>query len=302
MSAQPKNVRFTDRDRQILEDISLAGGLLDSKAIHQRRFPSDTTGEACLRRIRLLRGQQVLWCVQASVTFGVAPVGRLPLVLGLTPKGADLLEELTGKRPGVVAQTLSSQHLEHRLGMGHLRLLVNDACDKESLASPIWIGEYDPRPGIRPFINDKLSKRFRLCHQYVSGDNVLTCWPDAACLLGVPSGSSIHQFLILWEYDRSTERLAQVRGKFPAYERFIGSNDHLGLFQSQDRIETRIFFVTQSEERWRNIADAIKEFPISACVRFGVRKDISPASFFREPIWSTPDGQSRAILRTGRNP
>lgn len=298
MNDDGKNFRFTDRDRQVLEDIALAGGCLDTKTIRQRRFPADTTGEACLRRIRLLRSHHLLWAVRTSMTFGVSPVGRLPLVLGLTPKAADLLEELTGTRPNVGAQSLSSHHLEHRLGMSQLRLIVNDGCAKESLSHPLWIGEYDPRPGIRPAANLKLSQRYRLCHQYAVGSEQLTCWPDAACLVGVPFQSTTHQVLILWEYDRSTERLAQVKAKFLAYQRFTGTNDHLRLFPGIDEMLVRIFVVTQSEERWRNIAEAIKGFPISASVRFGVRSAIRMESMFREPIWFTAEGQPKAILKT----
>lgn len=297
-------IHLQDRDRRLFDDFVASGGLLDSKTIHARLFPGDRSGEACLRRLRMFCGEGLLETIRPALAFGAATTGRLPSVYRLTSKGADLIHELTGERPAASGTGISTLTLEHRLGIARLRLVVNDACAAEGFAEPNWIGEYDPMPGQRPGPNAKLSERYRLCHQYPQQGTSVTCWPDAAALVGVPGDQSgqVHRLLMLWEYDRSTERLAQVKAKLPGYRLLTGRQDDRRLFEVES-VTTRAFFVVKSAERRESIAAAIKDEAGSEFVRLAVVSDLTPAALFREPVWFTSRGDARAILpKRTKNP
>ncbi len=298
MAKAAKAIRLQERDRRIFDDLIECGGLLDSRTIHTRQFPFDRTGEACRRRLSLFCSHELLETYRPAITFGAAPTGRMPAVYRLTSKGAAFVHELTGVAPPFTSTGLSALTLEHRLGIAKLRLIVNDACLHEKLPPPQWIGEYDPRPGPRPPVNAKLSKRFRLCHQYEINGAEVTCWPDAASLISVPGndGTAFHRLLVLWEYDRSTERTGQVQGKMPGYQLLLARQDDRRLFENADAAVSRVFVVTQSVERRKNLADAIRAQTASPAVRLATLADLSPKHLFRSRIWFTAAGEAKSII------
>lgn len=276
-------IRINDRDLEVLSSLVEAGGLLDSQTIHQRHFPLDSTGEACLRRLRMLRSENLLDVVRASVTYGPETQGRVPLVFSLTKQGAELIEDVTGVSAKPIHLTV--QNLEHRLAIAKVRLIVSDACQHEGFQKPDWIGEYEHRKTeIHPKM--KLAERYRLCHQYTVDECKYTCWPDLACLIVLvhPRGESRLQ--ILWEIDRSTERLAQIQAKLSGYHHLFLNSDDQHLFGGS-RILTRIFFVTPSKMRCRSVAELFCNQDGFERLRLTWMGALSRTSMFRDLIWYT---------------
>src|SRR5271170_2633994 len=101
MAKAAKNFRWHERDRRIFDDLVECGGLLDSATIGERHFIDDRTGEACRRRLRILRAHDLIQAYRPAISFGPADSGRLPTVYRLTLKGAQFLHELTGVQPQV---------------------------------------------------------------------------------------------------------------------------------------------------------------------------------------------------------
>lgn len=288
------HIQLTERDRQMLAELGDVG-LLDGATLHRRHFPADQSGEACGRRLRLLRKGGIIDVFQPAISFGPHRSGRLPMVYRLTPTGANILQELSGERPSVISGNISALTLEHRLGVAKLRLLVGDACKREKIPPPEWIGEYDLRPTAPPLPSAKLSERYLLCHQYTLEGETLTCWPDAAALIPIPHKTDVHHLLLLLEFDRSTERLAQVKRKIPGYNMFLNFQDYHRLFKKCAET-VRVFFVTKTIQRGKHIAEAIRPLPGSDVVRWAPVYALKPETFFTERIWWDCEGRRIRII------
>jgi Replication-relaxation len=295
-------LRLQPRDLQLLNELGETG-LLDTATIHRRHFPADRTGEACLRRLRLYAAHGLTEAIAPAVSFGLPRGGRLPAIHRLTPRGAAVLQEVTGEAPRrVLTSGPRPETLLHRLGCAKLQLLVRDACAVAGFPAPAWIAEYDAVPGVGP--NVPLSERFILCQMYRGADGTRhTCWPDAACLLSIP-GRAIgalpepHALILLWEFDRSTETLKQVARKLPGYREFLARGDWRRAFPGAVQPTVRVFVVTPSAARLRHIADALRGHPGSEAVRLAVLGDLTPERFFTAPLFRTVVGDARPILRT----
>lgn len=294
-----KAIRLHVRDLGLLTEIAEVG-ILDVATIWRRHFPADRTGKACLRRLRLLCAHELLQVIVVSVAFAMERCGRPRRMFRLTPRGAEVLEALTGRTGFHVGRKEPRpETLEHRLGIAKLRLTVNDACGLHQLPSPHWISEYDTVPGIP--LEAKLTERFILCEKLPTQDGrLVSCWPDASCHLRIshPSGTGEVHLLLYWEYDRSTETLDQVAKKVPGYSALLSSGAYQKHWPNLASPAVRVFFVTQSEERLRNVGKAIRELRGADAFRLAIVDDLTPQRFFTDPIWKTVAGEARPILRT----
>lgn len=292
--AARRSLKVQPRDFSILAELGEVG-LLDTDTIWDRHFPLDQTGQACRRRLRLFADHGLTQTIHIAMAYSGTP-GRLPILHRLTPDGAEYLLDETGikaSRPGR-SDVPKPATLFHRLGMVKVQLAVNDACELRHLFKPQWIQEYDIAP---PLPNDtRLPQRFLLRREFAGQNrtNVITCWPDAACLLPVPHQDRIWHLAVLWEFDRATETLKQVIAKLAGYERFIAQQEWKRIFPMADSI--RIFFVVPSTDRIQNIATAAKNSPAASFLRFAVTAEVSAASVLTAPIWRTIAGEHRAVL------
>ena len=295
----PLAIRIQPRDLTLLTELREVG-LLDTTTLHDRHFPADRTGKACLRRLALFSRHGLVEPICPSVSFGLPRGGRLPAIHRLTPRGAELLTSLTGEIGRRVASgSPKPETLLHRLGCAQLQLLLRDACTFAKLSPPCWIGEYETRSSAT--IRSPLSERFVLCQTYSLDDGRFTCWPDAAALVSIPVAGgptgATHPLVLLFEYDRSTETLKQVAGKVPGYEQFLTRGDWRNLWPELVKPTVRVFFLTRSDERIHNIVAAIRELPGADAFRFAVFQRLQPGSFFSDAVWQTCQGDSRAILK-----
>lgn len=294
-----KAIRLHSRDLALLTEIAEVG-ILDVATVWRRHFAADQTGKACLRRLRLLCAHELLQVITVSVAFALERCGRPKRMFRLTPRGAEVLEELTGLTGFHVGRKEPRpETLEHRLGIAKIRLTVNDACALHRLPSPRWIGEYDTIPGVP--LEAKLSERFILCEKLPTAEGrFVSCWPDASCHLRIPhtADAGDANLLIYWEYDRSTETLAQVAKKIPGYRALISSGFFAKHWPNVASPAVRVFFVTQSENRRCNISRAISQLQGADYVRIAIVHDLTPKKFFMAPIWKAAHGEARSIIRT----
>ncbi|MBI2806062.1 MAG: replication-relaxation family protein [Planctomycetes bacterium] len=294
-----KAIRVNSRDVSVLSEIGEVG-LLDVETLWERHFPADHSGKACLRRLRLFCAHDILLPISVSVSFAMERSGRPRRLFRLTERGAELLQEMTGRSDLHFSnKELRPETVMHRLGVAKLRLTVNDACGLQRLQKPRWIGEYDTVPNVH--FEAKFSERFILCEKLLTPDGgYASCWPDASCCLRIPhpSGQGEAALLVYWEYDRSTETLTQVAGKIPGFHALLATAVYRKHWPDVDRPAVRVFFVTQSEERLHNIREAIKNLQGAEHVRLAVLHDMKPERLLSAPIWKTVAGDARPILRS----
>ena len=295
----PLAIRLQPRDVSLLGELREVG-LLDTPTLHDRHFPADRTGKACLRRLALYARHGLVEPISPSVSFGLPRGGRLPAIHRLTPRGADVLCSFTGETGRrVPSGSPKPETLLHRLGCAQLQLLLRDGCRLAKLPPPTWIGEYETRPGAS--IRSPLPERFMLCQSYAHSTGRWTCWPDAAALVRIPDirapAGATHPLVMLFEYDRSTETLKQVAGKVPGYEQLVTRGDWRRFWPDLVKPTVRVFFLTRSEERIENIVAAIRDLPGADVFRFAVLASLTPATFFTDALWHTCQGDCRAILK-----
>ena len=290
-------LHIQDRDLNVLTELGELG-ILDTDTIRDRHFPTDKTGRACQRRLKSLSDHGLIKKAALVVTSGAQKTGRLPTLHCLTPKGSDVLEA-SGRASAARVSRSDPQPITllHRLAIVKVRLALDDACRYRTLDAPEWIMEQDTDSKVPT--DAPLSKRLVLYHTYPNGRNKVTCRPDAASLLRIPKadGEGTVPLLGYWEIDRSTESLTQIRGKLPGYTAFFKHQSYLKHWPNLRSPAVRTFFICQTEQRMRNIIEAVRGRPVADFLRFAIQRDLDPQRLLTEPIWHTVAGEQRPIIR-----
>ena len=295
------SIRIQDRDLGVFGEFGEVG-VMDTPMI-QRHFPTDRTGEACLRRLRLYGRHELTRAIRLKVAYADRAGGRLATLHCLTRRGADFLFEQTGIRPRrVLRSDPRPETLLHRLGMVRVLLTLKDACALQKLPRPEWFLEYDTRPAVRP--GAPLTERFVLYEEFPTADGKsVSCRPDASTWLQIPAaGTAFHHLLLYWEYDRSTEVLKQVTAKVEPYRLLLETESYRRHWPDVPAPTVRVFFVAQSNERLENVMGAMRDRPGAESFRFTTVQDMTPDRLLTEPIWQTIAGERRAILKAPVTP
>ena len=290
------DVRFQQRDLAILTELGEVG-ILDGPTIAERHFSSTRTPRACQRRLSLYAAHGLVHSLPIAMTMDDGHRGRLPSLYRLSRRGAEVLNTVAGihlQRPA--KRDPRPETLLHRLGMAKVQLIVNDACALKQVQKPIWIQEYDTTPNPQP--KTPAADRFVLYEKFPLADGrKATCWPDASSLLTIPlPNGGTHPLIVYWEYDRSTERLTQVAGKMYGYHPLLVTQTYRKHWPQAINPTVRVFFVCQSQERCRNIADVIAKMPGAESVRFTTIAELKPQRLLSDPIWRTVGGKLLQIL------
>lgn len=302
-----RGMRLQDRDIRLLGDLGTVV-LMTVSMIRARYFPNDTTGEACLRRLRLLRNAGLIARLSFPVVSTTDEPGHLLALYRLTGHGAEVVSVATARRPRRLLRTdPKPKTLLHRRDLAQVMLAVNDATATASLPDPEWLLEQDVRPGTSR--KTERAERFILYEDFKQDDGrVLQLRPDASAWLRFPSPAAgqaiVHDFLAWWEIDRSTDSLAQVSDKLPPYSFFLRQHEAADparrLYRRHwplvERATLRVFFVCPSVQRMRTISDAIRQLPGAEYVRLATLDSITPERFLRDAIWQDVNGTARAIL------
>lgn len=297
---RPQAIRLHNRDYSLLSELGEVG-ILDTPTIHRRHFPLDTTGEACLRRLRLYAGNGLILSTPHPLSAASTHGGRPQAVHRLTPFGAETVFARTGMLPPRVARadTLKPDTLQHRLGVAAIHLAVNDACAQHGLPKPQWILEQDTNPDASP--GAPFTERFVLYELFKNANqHVISCRPDASTWLRIPTHSAQNpsewlDLLIYWEFDRATETLARITRKIEGYRLLLQTETYRKHWPAAHAPTVRVFFVVPSQERLRNIAAAIRKCPGSEMIRLAVVSAPTPAHLLTKPIWETATGEKRQL-------
>ncbi len=301
----------TERDFAILRDIG-EHGLLDMRMIHQRHWPEGTDIRSCQKRMAILKNEKLVCdvpLVVARQTPSQSPDrskkfgGSLPTAYGLTPKGADVLLEDTGEPAQRISRSdPAPATLLHRLGVVAVRLAFDAAAKTAGLVAPLWILEQDTYSNAR--LDQPAEKRHLLYERFRSGENQdASCRPDASVLLRHANGatSSSPRFLVgYWEIDRSTNSLERELAKTPGYDCLLRSGvvrQHWPCLNDTDADAVRVFYVCESAERIASLATVLRDQPVAAYYRFGIKEEVLSEGVLRKPIWRDAQGRRYAILR-----
>lgn len=306
------NIHLQPRCHTILDEFVEVGGILDLPTIAERHYEKDKTGRSCRRRMQLWSIHGLVEHLTLAVISSAGRRGRLPTVLRLLRRGAELYEHETGKN---VAQQPARrpprpETVLHRVGMAKTQLIVNDACALHGLPKPVWIHERTTYPDLAQKLEQRkkqkdrkslpatdrfiLYERFAL-HENGTNRNV-TCWPDASCLLSIPlQDGTIHPLILDWEYDRSTMQLSDIAAKMPGFEMKYTTGSYARHWPQASNPTIRILFVVPSIKRLRHLAQEIKKSPAAKLVRVTTVADLSPATFF-SAIWRTADEEHRPMV------
>jgi len=288
------------RDVAICEDAGELGWV-DTTTIHRRHWRAGTTIRAPQKRLKKLVEHGLLMKVSLLVSDGSRKGGSIPTIYGLTPHGADVVEEVTGQRPRRVAY--STPHpftLRHRLEMVEVRIALDEACRHQGLPQPTWIMEQDVKADVPR--DAPPWKRMLLYETFNTAAVRITCRPDASCHISIPRDErtenvTVENLIAYFELDRSTESLKQIRRKLPGWTAFLEDRRYMRHWPQVSNPNVRVFFVCPSEERITNIIGAVKELPVANYFRFVKRSDLDPKQLLTDRIWR--DAQSRRLRIIG---
>ena len=294
----PAGLHLQERDLDLLAQIGELG-LLDTETIHERFF-SGVTPRRVQQRLRLYRDHGLLRTVVLTVWCGESGKGRIPAIHCLTERGGDAINSITGQRPRrVLRGDPKPETFHHRLAIVKSRLAIDDACAAAGLLETTWIMEqdYDPTATAEPPL-----KRRILYHAFRTGSKTITCQPDAASLLFIPSDPAQPQtdttnLLAYWEIDRSTESRSQILAKQPGYASVIKQHGYHRYWPEIQKPAIRVLWVCRSQERIEAICEKLKEESIAKFFRFTTAEELSGQTALAVPIWRDWTGNRRTILQ-----
>lgn len=299
-----QRISIQDRDLKLFRTLGRVV-LMDRSMIQDAFFPLDTTGKACMTRLRLLTDHTFLARINFPIASFTDAPGELLTLYRLPTAGAELLFSLTGKKPERLLRTdPKPQTLLHRRNVARVMLAVDKAAELAKLPEVSWILEQDQRPGVPR--RASRTQRHILYEDFSQEADTLQLRPDASSCLRIPGKKegSWHDLLIWWEIDRSTEG-HRVSEKIPAYNHFLRQqeNDATGTPQPLYRRHwpenkspiVRVFFVCHSFQRIQSIRSTICKLPGAEFVRLGTLDSLKPDHVLREPIWYDVLGKTHAI-------
>jgi len=273
--------------------------LMATDDLLKRHYNSRTVGgkKYMQRRVRAFRREKLIEVLRVTLNTPNGP-RKLPNVIRLFPKGADVVEDLLGYRPPRIVRseppTLVTLH--HRVGVTRFLLRVKDACQHERLPTPTWILEQDMAPGAKR--TNPLDQQFVLYERFVLKDGRhLTCRPDAAAAIQLP-GTPTPTLLAYLEYDRSTDKKEQIERKVLPY-RLLLDGERRPYKKHWPNVENefaRVLFVAKSRDRIDNVCDWIRGIPGAKLFRFAVERELD-REMLRKRIWRTVTGDLVSIIK-----
>lgn len=291
-------MRLQPRDFGMLEDLA-EYVMLDTPTLRRRHFPMDNTGEAFLRRMRLFAAHELTRVVRPVLCFADGRAGRLPTIYTLDRRGAEVLASVSDIRPRHIPRhDPSPETILHRLGVARdVHLVANEACKLSGIPQPQWILEQDMYEGAK--VGAPLADRFILYESWKTPDGATaSCRPDASSWLRVPVPGKDQpaDLLIYWEYCRSTQTLKRIARRVEGYRLLHTTGTFAKHWPHPINPTIRVFFVAQSDDRLKHVADTIRGLPGAEIFRLTTVDSLTPDQFFG-PIWQTVGGEHRPILR-----
>ena len=212
--------------------------------------------------------------------------GEIATFYSVTPKAAGLLsakfhylpEDINRARPTHYRDNV----LPHLSFLNDFRTDLIGACrNTKKIDLDVWVNE------------DRFRNQYTQWFMNVTDAKGRTksLFPDFFFTLNQPAGASAY----FVEADRSTEDVAQVQGQMQVYLNYFQHRLHLE--HSPTGQATRVLIFVHNERRLKWFKDKIEQLT-SEGLRFAIttRDDLSPETFFAEPIWETPNVSGKHLL------
>lgn len=290
----------TERDLAFLAELGEVG-LMTAAMIVTRYFGAcsdKSNGERSFRR-RMKLFIELGYVRAERVPFAGNKAG-LVTIYRLTTDGAKSIAALTGRQPSRAgaSRDLNPVTVPHRLGVVATRLAFDDAHRALGLSCPEWLFEYDLALQPGPAAGNE--KKFVLYESFCGERKRVACWPDAAARIRPPDASE-HELLAYFEYDRSTETTGQFAAKVAGYRLLVSEQRYRRHWpQLMPRHTLRVLTVVRSEQRLRNLMEAIAQIDGAELFRFAVANALLSTASLTQPIWQRVDGQKLAIFRASK--
>jgi hypothetical protein len=320
------SLRLTARDWQFLANLGEVT-VLSFEVIRRRYFASDATGKSCQRRLRYLSEAKLVAPVAVTACFGNAADRHR--VYRLTQAGADLLGRRTGWPARVLRTDPRPETLLHRVLVARTILAMTARALAAGRPRPLWLLEQDRWPDAPRDVPEP--RQYRLAFDFLAVPvatgrpleqygwpvyddpkaTLIKARPDAACLLTLGDASA--PVPLLFEVDTGQETHAQLLRKLPGYHALLSRRSYERSWSDiADGLPgaARVLFVFTSDERMRNVLDAIAAEPtktwavtggytptpadrqraaafIEVNFRFTTLGELEASACLTRPIWST---------------
>jgi hypothetical protein len=289
-----KGIRIRDEDIQFLQALGVCGVLDTTEAAYH--YP-ELKINSVQNRLRLLAGQRIIRATKLLVSFDRPGLnqrgGRIPTLYSLTPAGADLVESMTGVRP---KRFLNSDPAPatflHRQDVSRVLNTFTRSAVNAGLPAPDWILEQDVwtnGPKKLPPNQRKL-----LYHRIDTPDGAVTCHPDMACRLKLPTT----EVALFFEVDRSTEGHKQLTNstRLDAYLLLFQTKGYTRYWPDLKTQYEFIMWVCPSEERIANLCQTFSTHAVASRLRFALQKPFNERTeVVSAPIWQRIEGERRPI-------
>lgn len=289
-SKNPRPIRITERDKQILETIHAFDGMISRKQV-DRLFFSGKGRTQPRQRMQALFDHGYIRMPDEQEIHRV-PVGEV--VYWLDKKGAKLVAGLYGETLSRFSWRRKPRWsiLEHDLTVNDIRIAVREACEASPLLSiEEWVSDsaFRADPDKVTFTTRKGQQKSR---QVI---------PDAffTVLKSNKQGSSADpaKFSFLLEVDMATESNPRfVREKVRAGKAYVGSKAYRERFGVSFG---RYLIVTTSEQRLNHLKRAAERAGGEKLFYFTTLGRINGQTIFSEPIWVLAGSQQKQSIIPG---
>ena len=180
----------------------------------------------------------------------------------------------------------SSRLLFHWLEISQMHRVVDSAVElSNTVKLHRWVNEWQPIN-----FDDKPSELFTLYSEF----DKVQCAPDAGMLIENKLGALK---IFYCEADRGTISLKRLKSKkFSGYNRAFELQRHFKHFPSATVSKFSVLFVTTTQHRRDELASAAKEYDPHGLWKFAHKKDVSPDTFFFEPIWIGKEMEPHVLI------
>jgi len=293
------SIQITARDLQTFADLG-EYGVLDTRMIHQLRFPQ-VTERRCLQRLAQYVEHGLVHKTQLRVWYDESgDGGKMPTIYSLSERGGNVIAERTGELPPrILRSSPKPETLFHRLMIVRWRIAFDQSFVREKLPRPQWIMEQDMRTDLPERVPP--NQRSILYHRYSHRGQPVSCKPDAASWFFVPNAKEeLIPLIFYWEIDRSTEGHQQIsEQKVRGYSELLRQQPYARYWPDAGAPAIRVVFACRRDPRERrvhNLADTFRGTALQPYVRLISMQNCQPSRLLRERVWRNATGDSMRII------
>jgi len=276
-------VVITEKNLLVLESLAQYY-VLTRKMIQEMCFPHVRSARSVCERLRKLKAEGYI--SQASMNVVLSGQSASPVYYP-NKKTAETLAAIHDDDSflNIYTKPPSTRLLFHWIEIARTHNIVDRAVEvSDLLRIPSWVNEWE-------VINKDVpnSKLHYTLHTVLRQEPPITCQPDAAFM--VTCGELKKIFYV--EVDRGTDSIRRIVSKKPSgYAMMVVQERFRKHFPKHDLSEAgfegvSILFITTTKYRRNELARSSQKFEATDLWKFACVKDVTPETFFFEPIWQS---------------